>query len=257
MVQLRQSTILIIQLGREDARQTSKEGKFMAIQNILSSVMQPMGTPRGGVAGGMQALSDRIREQRDQQEQRNRVMFNFLQGQEDRKLRLEDRETSIATAKQTLKLATDKRVQDAKDRRVAKLKKYTDVFVKGLGEAENFIDPTKKTGAQSYTNYPALEKRLKKEYGLTENDDVFKHIFANVHRDMTQYYAGAPDRYENFSEIIKPNALFKAFTEKQLENVTVGDDGISVFGKQIVSPSTEYSPPSGNNEDPFTVKIVE
>ena len=74
---------------------------------------------------------------------------------------------------------------------------------------------------------------------------------------MTQYYAGAPDRYENFSEIIKPNALFKAFTEKQLENVTVGDDGISVFGKQIVSPSTEYIPPSGNNEDPFTVKIVE
>ena len=63
--------------------------------------------------------------------------------------------------------------------------------------------------------------------------------------------------YEKFSEIIKPNALFKAFTEKQLENVTVGDDGISVFGKQIVSPSTEYIPPSGNNEDPFTVKIVE
>lgn len=236
----------------------------MAIQNILSSVMQPMGTPRGGVAGGMQALSDRIREQRDQQEQRNRVMFNFLQGQEDRKLRLEDRETSIATAKRALKLATEKLGREAEDRKVkeqekrtAKLKAYTDVFVEGLGNAEDFIDQTKRTGVQSYTNYPALEKRLKEEYGLKESDDMFKHIFANVHRDMKEYYAQAPTMYNKFSEIIKPNALFKAFTEQQLENVTVGEDGISAFGLQIVSPSTEYTPPSGNNEDPFTVKIVE
>jgi hypothetical protein len=235
------------------------------VQNILRGSMQPQTQspldPLGTLTAQIQAEQAATRQRNTPTDMQ---MFNFLQGQEDRNIRMNDAQVQRERNDIKFEAWTEEQARKKVANQTALQKALADKitatvtpWVEALGTEKDFIDHSKEEGAQSFGNYDAIIRDLDKNYNLADDDDITKRMLANIHRDMKFYYNYAPTMVESFSELEEPNKLFMKMYLEERKNLKAGPSGF--LGNRTV----EYDPsgtgiglPAGNMADIYNITEV-